>query len=59
MFVGDSQDDYRAAHSCGIRFIGRVNKENYFSELETEAVIRDLFDLENIVSGSEIVHENK
>lgn len=48
IFVGDAKNDFEAAQSAGVRFIGRIKpgEKNRFSGLTgVEAVIPDLFEL--------------
>ncbi|MCX5749190.1 MAG: HAD-IA family hydrolase [Candidatus Saganbacteria bacterium] len=49
VFIGDSIDDYIGVKDLGIRFIGRIDKEDPFKGLEIESRIKDLSELESMV----------
>ncbi len=54
VFVGDALGDYNAAVDTGIRFIGRLHKDNLeqFKFLEYKDTIRDLSELEQKIEAA-------
>ena len=52
LFVGDALNDLKAAHDCGIRFVGRRPPEDpdrFTGQKGVESVIRDLSDLSGLL----------
>ncbi len=49
VFIGDSIDDYIGVKDLGIRFIGRVQKDDPFKGLDIEGRIKDITELERVL----------
>lgn len=55
LFIGDSMDDWEGAHKSGIKFMGRIGREDPFAGSKVEGTFRDLFDLEQVLKDKNYV----